>query len=238
MRVVAAVSLAAMLMIGITIVPVDVLAQEVSSVKNEKTEIEGRDKKPSAVVKEFNLHNSNLLDAYNKEFKMDKSNIQSISNNGGNYAGSPLKNAIDGDMNTHWETGKPNSATFFNEVEFTLSKATTLNRIVYAARQTGPKGKGFAQEFEIYASSKENGDNYTLVSSGVYKESMGAIVEIRFEPTTFKRLKFVYKKAHQEWASAAEFQFYKEDLVSEKMERLFTDDTFSSVNKDLVQFKH
>nr|WP_245339418.1 NPCBM/NEW2 domain-containing protein [Paenibacillus shirakamiensis] len=160
---------------------------------------------------------------------MSSANLKSVTNNGGNYASSVLSKATDGDFTTHWETGKPNTSTFTNEVVFQLGEATTLNRIVYAARQDAAKGKGFAQQFDIYSSPTDVGDNYTLVSSGEYTGSTGNIVEIKFAPTSFKRIKFVYKKANQDWASAAEFAFYKEDPVSDAVKSLFTDGTMSSV---------
>ena len=82
---------------------------------------------------------------------------------------------------------------------------TKLNRIVYGARQDGAKGKGFAEEFEIYSSLTDNGDDFTLVSQGKYTDSTRDIVEIEFEETEFKRVKFKFKKANQNWASASEF---------------------------------
>ncbi|WP_053584831.1 NPCBM/NEW2 domain-containing protein [Lysinibacillus contaminans] len=183
-----------------------------------------------ANVNKFTLYENDLLNTYNEVFKMEKSNIRSITNNGGNYPGSPIEKAIDGDMNTHWETGKQNTATFTNELIFHFNENITIDRIVYAARQSTVKGKGFAQAFDIYSSTSDEGNDFTLVSSGEYKGSTGDIVEIQFNPTEFKRLKFVYKKANQDWASASEFLFYKEDPVSEKMKKLFTDDTCSTVS--------
>jgi len=132
-------------------------------------------------------------------------------------------------MSTYWETNKPNTSTFTNEVIFTFNESTELNRIVYAARQSSAKGKGFAQQFDIYGSTTDTGE-YALVSSGEYNGSTGDVVEIEFTPTAFKRLKFVFRKANQDWASASEFTFYKEDAVSAKMKNLFTDDTLSQVS--------
>ncbi|MEO4054442.1 NPCBM/NEW2 domain-containing protein [Solibacillus sp. CAU 1738] len=185
-----------------------------------------------ASVKKFDLYGKSILTAYNEVFKMPNTNIKSITNNGSKYNSSTIDKAIDGNMNTHWETGKPNSATFTNEVVINFNETTTLNRIVYAARQESTKGKGFAEQFEIYSSTSDSGNDFTLVSSGEYKGSTGDIVEIQFTPTEFKRVKFVFKKANQDWASAAEFQFYKEDSVAEKMKTLFTDNTYSTVSKE------
>ncbi|MEG0438177.1 MAG: NPCBM/NEW2 domain-containing protein [Solibacillus sp.] len=184
-----------------------------------------------ASVGKFNLYGNDLLDTYNEIFKIANANIVSITNNGGNYSGSPLEKAIDGNMNTHWETNKANNATFTNEVIFNFNETISLDRIVYAARQASAKGKGFAQEFEIHSSLTDEGDNFTLLSTGEYKGSTGDIVEIQFPSTEVKRVKFVFKKANQDWASASEFMFYKEDPVSQKMKTLFTDDTFSKVSE-------
>lgn len=177
----------------------------------------------------FDLFGSPKLEAYNLQFKMNPANIQTITNNGGKYASSVIGNAIDGDMNTHWETGKPNSATFTNEVVVQLKETATLDRIVYAARQTGAKGKGFAKSFEIYGSASDDGNDFNLVTTGEYLGSTGDVVEIKFTPTAFKRIKFVFKKANEDWASAAEFGFYKADPVREAMNSLFTDGTMSEV---------
>ncbi|MVO98259.1 NPCBM/NEW2 domain-containing protein [Paenibacillus lutrae] len=182
-----------------------------------------------AVVEPFDLYGKDLLPAYNTVYRMNPANIKSLTNNGGNYGSSTMNKAIDGDMNTHWETGKPNTSAFTNEVVFQFNEATTLNRILYAARQSGAPGKGFAQAFEIYASQEDAGDRYTLVASGEYKGSNSDLVEIKFAPATFKRVKFVFKKANQEWASAAEFAFYKEDPIREAVNGLFTDGTMSAV---------
>ncbi|MEK4513460.1 NPCBM/NEW2 domain-containing protein [Paenibacillus sp. FSL K6-2524] len=209
------------------------LASEIHNANVTKNVLESRVSQSSlASVKPFDLYGKEILNTYNTAFKMDNANIKSITNNGGNYSGSPINKAIDGDMNTHWETGKPNTSTFTNEVVFLLDESTTLNRIVYAARQSSAKGKGFAEEFEIYSSMTDSGDDYTLVSTGEYKGSTGDVVEIKFAPATFKRIKFVYKKANQEWASGAEFSFYKEDAVSDQMKNLFTDDTYSQVSEE------
>lgn len=186
-----------------------------------------------ATISKFDLLNSSNIGAYDELFKMNNSNIESITSNGGKYNNSSsIENAIDGNFTTHWETGKQNKSDFTNEVVFKLEEETTLNRIVYAARQSSAKGKGFAKELEIYGSLTDEEDDFTLVSSGEYKGSTGDVVEIKFNPTKFKRIKFVFKKADQDWASASEFMFYKEDELSDKMDRLFTDDTMSEVSDE------
>ena len=95
---------------------------------------------------------------------MNNDNIKSIKNNAGSYnTSSTIDNAIDGNPNTHWETNKPNSDTFKNEIVFDLKDATVLDRIAYKVRNGN---KGFAKEFEIWGSTASKGDNFTKVSEG------------------------------------------------------------------------
>ncbi|SCH85214.1 F5/8 type C domain [uncultured Clostridium sp.] len=185
-----------------------------------------------AKVSKFNLLNSSYLEEYNKSFKLDNSKIISITNNGGNYPSSVITKAIDEDFSTHWETNKVNSSSFENEVIITLDEITSLNRIVYGARQDSAKGKGFAQEFEIYSSLTDDGDDFTVVSHGKYSGSTSDIVEIKFDKAEFKRIKFKFKKANQNWASASEFMLYKEDELADKINRLFADSTMSVVSDE------
>ena len=48
-----------------------------------------------ATVSKFSLYGSKLLESYNEVFKMDNSNIDSITNNGGKYGSSTIDKAID-----------------------------------------------------------------------------------------------------------------------------------------------
>lgn len=231
-RKIAAIILATMIT-NLSATTIDVLAQELNTKNNSKVEVSHDDESHQARVSKFDLYNSDKLDAYNQEFQISRSNIKSINNNGGKYNSSTIDKAIDGNLETHWETGKPNDANFTNEVVVTFNEITNIDRIVYSARRDSARGKGFAKEFEIYASLKDEGDDFNLVSSGEYTESTRDLVEIKFNPTDFKRLKFKFKKADQNWASAAEFMFYKEDKLNEKFNGLFTD---SSMNKVSGEF--
>ena len=189
--------------------------------------------KAGTTINKFQLLGNSNIGSYDKIYKMDNSNIESITNNGGNYnSASILKNSIDGNLNTHWETGKQNSSNFTNEIVFKLHEKTTLNRIVYAARQTGSPGKGFANKFEIYGSLTDDEDDFQLVSDGEYSGSTNDVIEIKFNNTEFKRIKFKFIKANQDWASASEFMFYKEDILSDKVASLFTDSTMSVVSDE------
>lgn len=111
---------------------IEVFADEISKNVTSIVEVEAT----KATIGKFSLLNSSNIDSYDEMFKMDNSNIESITNNGGKYDTSTIDKSIDGDFNTHWETGKPNNSEFVNEVVIKLNEATTLNRIVYAARQS------------------------------------------------------------------------------------------------------
>lgn len=223
------ITLSAALFFNILSGPVTVLAQEVQNENEVANAIEsGGSEFNKATVSKFDLYEEEIINSYNQVFKIDNSTIKSITANGGRYLSSFIEHAIDGDLNTHWETGRENNSEFKNEIVVHFDETTQLNRIAYAARQSSARGKGFAQEFEIYSSTTEEGD-FQLVSSGEYKGSTGDIVEIQFTPTEFKRLKFVFTKANQDWASASELSFYKEDAVTDKIESLFTDGTMSKV---------
>ncbi|MDK0772645.1 NPCBM/NEW2 domain-containing protein [Clostridium perfringens] len=230
-RKIAAIILATMIT-NLSATTIDVLAQELNTKDNSKVEVSHNDESHQARVSKFDLYNSDKLDAYNQEFQISRSNIKSINNNGGKYNSSTIDKAIDGNLETHWETGKPNDSNFTNEVVVTFNEITNIDRIVYSARRDSARGKGFAKEFEIYASLKDEGDDFSLVSSGKYTESIRDLVEIKFNPTDFKRLKFKFKKAEQNWASAAEFMFYKPDEVYSSIPKLFTDGTMSELSKE------
>lgn len=211
--------------------PANVFAETVIQndiIKANETVEEAESKK--ATVTKFSLYGSDLLESYNEVFKMDNSNIESISNNGGKYASSTIDKAVDGNFKTHWETGNPNSSSFTNEVIINLKETTTLNRIVYAARPDAG-GKGFAEEFEIYASNDDS-DEFQLVTTGGYKGSTRDVIEIKFDATEFKRIKFVFKKANQGWASASEFMFYKEDNIIDKMNNIFTNESKNELSEN------
>ena len=230
-RKIAAIILATMIT-NLSATTIDVLAQELNTKNNSKVQVSHDDESHQARVSKFDLYNSDKLDAYNQEFQINRSNIKSITNNGGKYNSSTIDKAIDGNLETHWETGKPNDSNFTNEVVVTFNEITNIDRIVYSARRDSARGKGFAKEFEIYASLKDEGDDFNLVSSGEYTESTRDLVEIKFNPTDFKRLKFKFKKADQNWASSAEFMFYKEDKLNEKFNGLFTDSSMNKVSEE------
>ena len=202
--------------------------QQVSeNIENVKTIVSSKETKATTAATKSVTYYSN--EAYSKLYRMNTDNIQSFSNNGGHWASQVLKYAFDGDVNTYWETNKGNTTSFSNEVEVVFNNPVTLNRIVYGARPSDRKG--FAQEFEIYASTTAQGENYELVATGMHNKVSG-LVEAKFAPTEFKRLKFVFKKSDQNWATLSELAFYTEDVLDDKMSNLFTDSTMSELSSE------
>ncbi len=84
------------------------------------------------VVKKSKFGKFNNLSSYNDEFKLP---IASVTNNAGHYGNSKITNAIDGNINTHWETGNQNSDTFKNEVIFDLGEVQEISKMAYGARE-------------------------------------------------------------------------------------------------------
>lgn len=142
-------------------------------------------------VSSFGVSDKNL-DKYNEDFKISRDEIISASNTGGTSNKTAIENVLDGDLNTFWESGKVNTDTYNNEVNFEFDEIKTINRIVYSAKRG--TNRGFAQEFDIYASVTSTGDTFELISTGAATETQDAL-EFRFEPTQVKRIKFVYKKS-------------------------------------------
>lgn len=226
----AALIVAALIMTSFVIIPGHNLIVEASDSKEVTTKKEGKEvKAKEAIVRKYDLSESEQQLAYDQLFKIGLNEIESYSTNGGNYPGAPIEKAFDDKFQSHWETGKANTKNFTNEVEVLFKETVSLDRIVYAARRDAG-GKGFAKQFEIQASETESGDDFKVVATGSYDGSTMDAIEINFPETKFKRFKFVFHKAIGDWASASEFRFFKKDTVKDQMESLFTDNTFSKVN--------
>ena len=187
------------------------------------------------VYEDFNVKKSRYgkfdnLNKYNEEFKIP---VASVTSKGGNYGTSTPEKSVDGKMNTHWETNKPNSSSFKNEVTFDFGKTETISKIAYGARQDAHKGRGFATNFEIYVSNEESGDNFVLSGKGEYKGNAGDIVEFNMKPVKARRIKFKFVDANDGMTSLSEIAFYKEDELSNKVENdLFLDDSKTEVSKE------
>ena len=78
---------------------VGVLAHEVEQIKPKQGISSKKDVQSNqAKVSKFDLLNNKNLEKYNKVFKLDKSKIIAINNNGGNYPASELYKAIDNNI--------------------------------------------------------------------------------------------------------------------------------------------
>ncbi|MGL5383893.1 MAG: M60 family metallopeptidase, partial [Culicoidibacterales bacterium] len=162
-------------------------------------------------------------EAYTSAFKMPSSNIATIKNNGGHYASRVIKNAIDDDLSTYWETNTSNKTNWKNEVEVIFHNRETLNRMVFGAR---PDLKGFAAKFEIYASNTTEGDTYELIATGKHNAQTG-LVEAKFEAREIKRIKLKFIDSLENWATLSELAFYQVDELTEVVENdIFMDKTY------------
>lgn len=184
-----------------------------------------------ATVRTFTLSSYNNFEAYNEQYLVSREDIVSISNNGGQYSSSSLDKAFDHNLSTHWETGTQNSSSFKNEVIVEFKDVQSINRLAYATRQDSAKGKGFPTEFEIYTSLSGEEADFRLAVTGSHS-STGNMMEFKFDTVEAKKIKFVFKSANQNWASASEFWFYKEDLILDKMERIFTNDSKNELSEE------
>ena len=185
---------------------------------------QGKIEASKAKVSKFETYYSDYREAYDDAFKMDNSNIKSITSTGGSLRATVgTENITDGNLDTYWETGRHTSDLFKNEVIFTLKEETVLNRIAY---RSASNKVGFAENFEIWASTTTKGDTFQLVTSAEVSKTAD-MLEIKFNPTNFKRIKFVFK--NNGTATISEMMFYKEDSVSDKIDSIFVDNTFSQV---------
>ena len=138
-----------------------------------------------AKVSKFDIYYSKYNEVYDKAFKMDNANVKSITSEGGSLrANVGTQNIMDGSLDSYWETGKHTSDVFDNELIFTLEEETVLNRIAY---RSAWNTVGFAEVFEIWGSSTEEGNDFKLISNGATIKTAD-VIEIKFNPTSFKRI--------------------------------------------------
>ena len=106
-----------------TMPAMNVFADEI--IRNKATSIE-KEVSKNMTVETFKIKNYENFTRYNEDYRV---NIKSISNNGGKYNQSIITNAIDGKLETHWETGRENEEDFKNEVEFEFENVEKINRL-------------------------------------------------------------------------------------------------------------
>ncbi|WP_040196176.1 NPCBM/NEW2 domain-containing protein [Candidatus Soleaferrea massiliensis] len=169
---------------------------------------------------------------YDSVFKIPREAITSITNNAGHYGGSVIANAIDGSRSTHWETNKPNNASFNNAVTVTFDGLYEIATLKYLVRQDGGRPKGFPLEYNIYYSTSESGENFKLLRHGTYASASGSEVSIQVEPTEVRRVRFEFVRAQGNWASMAELSFYRYDELAERIDDVFTDKTYSALSEE------
>lgn len=222
-------SIVAMSVIATNTMPaMNVFADEI--VRNKATSIE-KEVSKNMTVENFKIKNYENFTKYNEAYKV---NVKSITNNGGKYNQSIITNAIDGKLETHWETGRENKADFKNEVEFEFENVEKINRLAYATRQDGAKPKGYPKVSQILVADS-NESEYTLVGEFTSNKVTGDMVEFKFDTVEAKKVKFIFSDAHNGWASASEFWFYKEDKTLDKMETIFTDNNMNEVNPEFAK---
>ena len=130
--------------------------------------------------------------------------------------------AFDDDTQTCWSSRRLNSDTFTNEIVVTLKESMKIDTMIYGG--TPYWQKGYAEEFEIYASNTDDGDDFKLIAVGE-QAACHDIKEITFKPTELKRFKFVYKKGNLNQAASSVFWLYKHDELKNTVDNLFTDGT-------------
>ena len=184
-----------------------------------------------AIVRGFALNSYDNFNAYNEQYRVSRDEIVSFSNHGGQDNSSSLDKAFDNNLSTHWETGTKNTSSFINEVIIEFNQIKSIDRIVYATRQDVAKGKGFPNEFEIYASLSGEDDDFRLAVTGSHTTT-GNMMEFKFDTIQAKKIKFVFKSANQDWASASEFWFYKEDALLNQMNHIFTNESKNELSEE------
>lgn len=88
----------------------------------------------------------------------------------GSYGNNTVEKAFDGNWNTFWET---NRGGVNNYLEFTFVDSVKVDRILYATRQDGYKGRGYPTILTIYMAEDEQ--NYVEVGVAKSSENSGYV---------------------------------------------------------------
>lgn len=191
--------------------------------------LQAKETPPSATVIQ---EPADAAKTYDEVFKVSSSEIKSITNNAKHYGNSTIDKAIDGKTGTHFETNKPNNASFHNVVTVTFNDVYKINKINYLVRQDGAKPKGFPLEYILSYSTSESGNDFKELKKGSFSSASSSVVTFEFEPTEMLRFKFEFVKVQGNWASISEIDFYKYDAIEKEMGKVFTDQTYSKLNDD------
>ncbi|MDO5026156.1 MAG: NPCBM/NEW2 domain-containing protein [Trueperella sp.] len=169
---------------------------------------------------------------YREAFEI--SSIDAYTNNGGMYQGSPLSNAFDGDLQTHWETGRRNTSTFKNDITVTFRQIEKLGKVSYYPRVVGAPLKGYPLELSIYTSQTDDGDDFTQIHHGTYSAASGELAIPFTQEQPAKRIRFVFDRAQTDWAAAGELKFYRPDPLPDKISALFADPLFTTLKANVT----
>ncbi len=164
--------------------------------------------------------------------RIPNTDIQSYENNGGQYSASSLNKAFDNDINTHWETGTPNSASHTNTVTVTFKNNVTPGSIDYMCRHDGTQPKGSVTEYKLYYSTTATGENFQLLTEGGFPGPYSNMVSIHFPTTTMKRFRIEFTECHENWASMSELRFYNPQSATSQdtiLSAVFADKTYSTL---------
>lgn len=163
-------------------------------------------------VSKISAGDERMSSEYWENYKIDTDTekdvyIESYSNNGGQYYKSALVNAFDGNWSTHWETGK---SDIINYVDVTFNKTARIDRIIYATRQDGSKGKGYPSILTIYSYDSES-EQWEKVAQGSSIATGSYVIITLPEAVDFEKLRFEFTEAYNKMASASEFVFLRSD---------------------------
>lgn len=126
----------------------------------------------------------------------------------GSYGNNTVEKAFDGNWNTFWET---NRGGVNNYLEFTFVDSVKVDRILYATRQDGYKGRGYPTTLTIYMAEDEQ--NYVEVGVAKSSENSGYVMFTFPETIEFKgKMRFEFTSStFGNWASASELILLRDE---------------------------
>lgn len=126
----------------------------------------------------------------------------------GSYGNNTVEKAFDGNWNTFWET---NRGGVNNYLEFTFVDSVKVDRILYATRQDGYKGRGYPTTLTIYMAEDEQ--NYVEVGVAKSSENSGYVMFTLPETIEFKgKMRFEFTSStFGNWASASELILLRDE---------------------------
>ncbi len=181
------------------------------------------------------LINDNLskeLEKYNNKYLVDAEHRATVKDSSGSYNPScSADHCYDKKWNgQHWETagGGVNITPKF--LTFTFDKEEEIGRIIFRARSKDAQGKGFPKKYKVYyQDGNQSDDQFKLWAEGGMETVTIDPIEISFPQRKFKKLKFEFVEANQDWAAATEIAFYKSEHAKEDYSGLFLDDACSAL---------